>query len=82
LLSKAQALILDFMNRSLSTTETAGLTSPPTTRFTVEREIKRGNLTAQKIGRTWVIDEAEAQRWASGFIAWRTQRSASPRRES
>jgi hypothetical protein len=38
-----------------------------TTRYTVEREIKRENLKAEKIGRTWVIDVAEAERWAAQF---------------
>lgn len=38
-----------------------------TTRHTVEREIARGNLAAEKIGRTWVIEQAEADRWAAQF---------------
>ncbi len=49
----------------LSTTQAARLAS--TTRHTVEREIKRGNLDARKVGRTWVIDDTEAQRWAAQF---------------
>lgn len=51
----------------LSTAQVAALTSPPTTRHTVEREIHRGHLQAEKIGRTWVVDPAEAQRWAAQF---------------
>jgi hypothetical protein len=51
----------------LSTAQVAALTSPPTTRFTVEREIRRGNLVAEKIGRTWVVEQAEAERWAASF---------------
>ena len=38
-----------------------------TSRYTVEREIRRENLKARKVGRTWVIDVAEAERWASQF---------------
>lgn len=38
-----------------------------TTRHTVEREIRRGNLQAEKIGRTWVIEQAEAERWLTQF---------------
>jgi excisionase family DNA binding protein len=49
----------------LSTTQVAQLAG--TTRFTVEREIGRGNLAAEKVGRTWVIDPDEAKRWAAGF---------------
>jgi excisionase family DNA binding protein len=52
----------------LSTTQVAGLAG--TTRHTVEREIRRGNLHAEKIGRTWVIDQAEAERWASTFTPY------------
>ena len=49
----------------LSTTQATSLAS--TTRHTVEQEIKRGNLTAKKAGHTWVIDDAEAERWAAQF---------------
>ena len=38
-----------------------------TSRHTVEREIGRGNLAAQKVGQTWAIEPAEAQRWAEQF---------------
>ena len=46
-----------------------------TSRYTVEREIRRGNLTAQKAGRWWVIEEAEADRWAAQFKPYATQRN-------
>lgn len=52
----------------LSTTQVAALAS--TTRYTVEREIHRGNLRGQKIGRTWVIEEAEAERWSAQFAPY------------
>lgn len=55
------------MSRPLTTTEAAALTDPPTTRFTVEREIGRGNLEAVKAGGRWIIDEDEARRWAAQF---------------
>jgi len=38
-----------------------------TTRHTVEREIGRGNLKAEMVGGRWVIDPAEAERWAAQF---------------
>lgn len=38
-----------------------------TTRHTVEREIGRGNLKAEKVGRRWIIESGEAQRWAAQF---------------
>jgi hypothetical protein len=41
----------------------------------VEREIRRGNLNAEKISRLWVIDPAEAQRWADSFQPYRTLRA-------
>ena len=52
----------------LSTTKLADMAG--TTRHTVEREIRRGNLRAAKVGRTWVIDPAEAQRWAEHFTPY------------
>lgn len=52
----------------LSTTQAASLAS--TTRHTVEREIRRGNLHAEKIGRTWAIDPAEASRWAAQYTPY------------
>jgi excisionase family DNA binding protein len=62
LLSRAQPCYRDHV---LSTTEVAAMAE--TTRHTVEREIARGNLAAEKIGRTWVIEQAEAERWAAQF---------------
>jgi predicted GIY-YIG superfamily endonuclease len=55
------------MGAHISTTQAAALTVPPTTRFTVEREIKRHNLVAEKHGGTWVIEATEARRWAAQF---------------
>lgn len=49
----------------LSTTEVAKLAG--TARSTVEREIHRGNLRAEKAGRVWIVEQAEAQRWAAAF---------------
>jgi excisionase family DNA binding protein len=49
----------------LTTSEVAAMAD--TTRYTVEREIRRGNLTAQKVGRNWVVEDAEAKRWAGQF---------------
>jgi hypothetical protein len=57
----------------LSTAETAAMTTPPTTRYTVEREIRRGNLAAEKTGGRWLIEPSEAERWAAGFVKWREQ---------
>ena len=57
----------------LSTSEAAALTDPPTTRFTVEREIRRGNLEAEKVSGRWVIAEAEAKRWAASYVPFREQ---------
>ena len=41
-----------------------------TTRYTVEREIGRGNLRAEKAGRQWVIEQAEAERWVAQFTPY------------
>jgi excisionase family DNA binding protein len=60
----------------LSTTQVAELAS--TTRFTVEREIRRGNLAAEKVGRVWVIDPAEADRWAASFAPYAGLRKDDP----
>ena len=56
----------------LSTTEVAKLAG--TARSTVEREIHRGNLTAEKAGRVWVVADDEAQRWAGAFQAYASLR--------
>jgi excisionase family DNA binding protein len=60
----------------LSTTQAAALAS--VTRHTVEREISRGNLRAVKVGRTWVIDPAEAERWAARFRPYAGLRKPEP----
>jgi excisionase family DNA binding protein len=52
----------------LSTAQVAALAD--TTRHTVEREIHRGNLRAEKIGRTWVVEQAEADRWAAQYTPY------------
>jgi excisionase family DNA binding protein len=62
----------------LSTTEVAA--KADTTRHTVEREIARGNLQAEKVGRTWVINPAEAERWAAQFKPYSALRK--PRRKA
>lgn len=49
----------------LSTADVAAMAH--TSQDTVEREIERGNLEADKVGRTWVIEAAEAGRWAAQF---------------
>lgn len=51
----------------MTTPEVATLANPPTTRHTVEREIRRGNIRATRFSRQWLIDLAEAERWASHF---------------
>ena len=57
----------------LTTTQVAALAG--TTRHTVEREIKRGNLAADRIGRQWAVGEHEAARWAQAFIPYAAQRA-------
>lgn len=49
----------------LTTTAVAAMAR--TTRWTVEREIHRGNLHAERAGRQWVIEPGEAERWAAQF---------------
>lgn len=60
----------------LNTTQTAALarTSP----HTVKREIARGNLRAEKIGGVWVVDPAEAGRWAAQFQPYAGLRKRPP----
>lgn len=62
------------MPRSLTATEVAAMPDDPVTRFTVEREIRRGNLAAEKAGGRWMIDQAEAERWAASYVPYREQR--------
>ena len=52
------------------------MTTPTTTRFTVEREIRRGNLKAEKAGGRWLIEPAEAERWAKSFVPHAWQRKS------
>jgi predicted GIY-YIG superfamily endonuclease len=56
----------------LSTTELADKAG--TSRFTVEREIKRGNLTAEKKAGRWLIQDAEADRWIAQYRPYAEQR--------
>ena len=49
----------------LTTTEVAAKVG--TTRYTVEREIRRGNLKAERLGRQWAVAEDEAERWGAQF---------------
>jgi hypothetical protein len=66
------------MARMLTTTEVGKMADPPVSRFTVEREIHRENLDAEKVGGRWLVEHDEAKRWAAEFMRWRTQRG--PRR--
>jgi hypothetical protein len=56
----------------LFTTDVAAMAS--TSRHTVEREIRRGNLTAVKKHGRWLIDDDEAKRWAAGYQPYAAQR--------
>lgn len=49
----------------LTTTEVAYMAD--VSRHTVGREIRHGNLKAERIGRQWSIDLAEAERWRVQF---------------
>lgn len=49
----------------LNTSQAAALAG--TTSHTVKREIYRGNLQAEKVGRAWIIQQDEAERWAAQF---------------
>jgi hypothetical protein len=70
----AQVLYHDLVP-TISTTDAAQLIDPPVTRHTVEREIRRGNLTAEKTAGQWIINDAEARRWAASFVKHREQRT-------
>ena len=56
----------------LFTTDVAAMAS--TSRHTVEREIGRGNLAAVKKHGRWLIEDAEAERWAAGYQPYAAQR--------
>jgi hypothetical protein len=58
--------------RYMSTTQVAAMAR--TSRHTVEREIDRGNLVAEKIGRLWVATDVDADRWAAQFKPYAAQR--------
>jgi excisionase family DNA binding protein len=49
----------------LSTTQVGDLAG--CSRFTVERACRDGKLTAAKVGRNWVIEDAEGKRWADEY---------------
>jgi excisionase family DNA binding protein len=55
----------------LTTTEVAA--KADVSRHTVEREIHRGNLEAEKIGNRWAVSETEADRWAAQFRRYAEQ---------
>jgi len=57
----------------LTTTEVAA--KADTTRHTVKREIRRGNLSAEKFGGRWLIEDTEAERWAAQFRPYAGLRS-------
>jgi excisionase family DNA binding protein len=57
----------------LTTTQVAAKAA--VSRHTVEREIGRGNLTAEKVGNRWAIAEAEAGRWAAQYRPYAEQRN-------
>jgi predicted GIY-YIG superfamily endonuclease len=65
-------VMLTTPSRYRSTSQVAALAD--TTRYTVEREIARGNLAAEKVGAHWVIGEAEAERWAAQYRPYAEQR--------
>ena len=56
----------------LTTSQVAELAG--VSRFTVEREIEREHLDAEKTGRIWSIKEADAKAWAASFKKYATQR--------
>lgn len=62
----------------LTTTELADKAG--TSRFTVEREIRRGNLAAEKKAGRWLIADSEAERWAAQYRPYAEQRDR-PRRD-
>jgi excisionase family DNA binding protein len=64
----------------LTVTEVAELAG--TSRHTVEREIRRGNLSAQRIGRRWAINPWEAGRWAARFRPYAALRGDAASRQA
>lgn len=69
MLSTAQPRYPDIV---LTTTEVAA--KAEVSRHTVEREIHRGNLKAEKLGNRWAVADAEAERWAAQFRLYAEQR--------
>ena len=61
-----------YLDRVLTTTQVAA--NAGVSRHTVEREIARGNLAAQKVGTQWVIEETEADRWRAQYRPYAEQR--------
>lgn len=49
-------------------------------RMTVFREIERGNLPAERVGRDMIIDLADAEVWRASFVKYREQRERPRRR--
>jgi IS30 family transposase len=48
-------------------------------RYTVEREIRRGNLAAEKKSGRWFVGDEEAERWTAQFKPYAEQRNRSKR---
>ena len=67
------------MTRSLTTKEVATLTDPPVSRHTVLREIRREKLAADKGGGRWLVEPAEAERWAKTFRSYQGLRKPEAR---
>lgn len=61
-----------YLDHVLTTTEVAAKAN--TSRYTVDREIHRGHLAAEKVGNRWAIGEAEAARWAAEYRPYAEQR--------
>jgi hypothetical protein len=57
----------------LRTSEVADMPAKPVSARTVEREIRRGNLEATKIGGRFFVDPHEARRWAATYLPYREQ---------
>jgi hypothetical protein len=61
-----------------TTPEVAVLITPPVSRFTIMREIERGNLAAQKGGGRWLVERGEALRWAASYRPYQSLRKSGP----
>ena len=74
--AKAQRTVTprpDGSSRWATTTEVAAMIGM--TRHTVEREIGRGNLRAEKFGGRWLIEDTDAERWVAQFRPYAGLRS-------